>query len=266
MESTTGYICTTCGVLYAKSRRTPPECAICNDERQFVNPAGQDWTTIKLMQRKHRNEITSVAPSIYAIRTEPEFAISQTAYLITTPGGNILWDCVSYLDNKTIKEVEKLGGVQVIAISHPHFYASMSLWSKAFKDIPVYIHRKDEAWVFDNFQKIIFWDSSELLLWDDIRLIHCGGHFAGSAALLYPASGALFSSDTIQVCADKKSISCMYSYPNLIPLSLNEVLRIKGALAKAEFEKIYGGFGKTISAGAKTAVNVSLERYLTIFK
>ena len=58
----------------------------------------------------------------------------------------------------------------------------------------------------------------------------------------------------------------MYSYPNLIPLSLNEVLRIKGALAKAEFEKIYGGFGKTISAGAKTAVNVSLERYLTIFK
>ena len=33
--------------------------------------------------------------------TEPKFAIGQRAILIKTPLGNIMWDCITYLDKET---------------------------------------------------------------------------------------------------------------------------------------------------------------------
>ena len=39
------YICTTCGHQYAKSEESPDRCLICEDDRQYVNPQGQSWTT-----------------------------------------------------------------------------------------------------------------------------------------------------------------------------------------------------------------------------
>ena len=38
-----------------------------------------------------------------------------------------------------LQEVEKLGGIRAIAISHPHFFAAMSAWSLCF-NAPVYVH------------------------------------------------------------------------------------------------------------------------------
>jgi hypothetical protein len=50
----------------------------------------------------------------------------------------VLWDCISYLDDATVDLIQTLGGIQAIAISHPHFYDSMVEWSRAF-DAPIYI-------------------------------------------------------------------------------------------------------------------------------
>jgi hypothetical protein len=51
-------------------------------------------------------------------------AIGQSAYLVRTPKGNVLWDCVSYLDVETIQTIKELGGLKAIAISHPHFFST----------------------------------------------------------------------------------------------------------------------------------------------
>jgi glyoxylase-like metal-dependent hydrolase (beta-lactamase superfamily II) len=62
--------------------------------------------------------------NLIAIRTEPQVAIGQSAYLVRTPEGNILWDCISYLDDETIEAIKGLGGIKAIAISHPHFFST----------------------------------------------------------------------------------------------------------------------------------------------
>ncbi|CAL5227191.1 g10108 [Coccomyxa viridis] len=59
------------------------------------------------------------------IGTEPSFAIGQRALLIQTGAGNVLWDCINVLTPDTIREVKSRGGVQAIAVSHPHFYTGV---------------------------------------------------------------------------------------------------------------------------------------------
>ena len=42
----TAWICRTCGVQYPDTDQPPGNCAICDDERQYVGWGGQQWTTM----------------------------------------------------------------------------------------------------------------------------------------------------------------------------------------------------------------------------
>ena len=44
----------TCGTQFAESERPPERCPICEDERQFVGWAGQEWTTLEELRARHR--------------------------------------------------------------------------------------------------------------------------------------------------------------------------------------------------------------------
>ena len=110
------YICVTCGVQYEPSENPPARCAICEDERQYVGPQGQQWTNMEEMHRQYRNVFTEMEPDLVRIGTEPEFAIGQQAYLVKTPGGNVLWDRLSYIDQRTVSEANALGGISAICV------------------------------------------------------------------------------------------------------------------------------------------------------
>src|SRR5438094_540486 len=105
------FICETCGVQHAPSAEPPAGCAICLDERQYVGRSGQRWTTLEALAAGHRNELREEEPGLTGIGTTPEFGIGQRALLVQAPGGNVLWDCVSLLDDETGAAVEGLGGV-----------------------------------------------------------------------------------------------------------------------------------------------------------
>ena len=47
------FICTTCGTQYSPSELPPLHCLICEEERQFVLPTGQAWTTLGRLHRTH---------------------------------------------------------------------------------------------------------------------------------------------------------------------------------------------------------------------
>ena len=65
------------------------------------------------------------------------------------------------------------------------------------------------------------------------------------------------------VAQDRRTVSFMYSYPNLIPLDAGAVRRIVDAVAPYEFERIYGGWtGKNVLEAAGQAVRYSARRYL----
>src|SRR5579885_2129902 len=49
------FICTACGTQYPESAEPPAQCAICEEERQYVPPGGQTWTTLPALARPHFN-------------------------------------------------------------------------------------------------------------------------------------------------------------------------------------------------------------------
>ncbi len=132
------WICITCGTQYP-ARPTPPQgCPICLDKRQYVRHEGQAWTTMAALQQDgFHNTLRPLEPRLTGIGTEPSFAIAQRALLVQTEQGNVLWECVSLLDDDTVAAVQRLGGIAAIALSHPHFYSSMIAWAERF-DVGIY--------------------------------------------------------------------------------------------------------------------------------
>jgi hypothetical protein len=119
------FLCMACGVQYPESPIPPSRCIICEDPRQFVPKTGQGWTTREKLAVDHFNAFRKIAPELFALSTLPRFGIGQRAFLIITPSGNVLWDCISFLDSSTVEIIRLLGGIKAIAISHPHFYSAM---------------------------------------------------------------------------------------------------------------------------------------------
>jgi len=260
------FICKTCGTQFAETAGPPEGCPICEDERQYVGHGGQQWTTLAQLQAEYHNVVKPVEENLTGIQTHRRFAIGQRALLVQTPAGNVLWDCISLLDAPTIAAVKALRGVDAIAISHPHFYSSMVEWARAF-DAPIYLHAANEAWVMRPDATVTFWEGDGKELFGGLTLIRAGGHFPGSTALHWPAGaegkGALLTGDTIQVAADRRYVSFMYSYPNMIPLPAAAVQAIVDEVAPYEFDRLYGGWPeKVVAEDAKAAVGRSAERYV----
>jgi glyoxylase-like metal-dependent hydrolase (beta-lactamase superfamily II) len=263
------YFCVTCGAQVAATAEPLARCPVCEDERQYIGHQGQRWATLDEMRRDHRNLVQPIETHLTGFTTEPRFAIGQQAQLIETPAGNVLWNCISFIDDATIAAVAERGGLAAIAISHPHFYTGMVEWSRAFGGVPISLHADDRAWVMRPDEVIHFWqgETAEVLPGSGLTLIRCGGHFPGSCVLHWPdgadGAGALLTGDTIQVVADRRWVSFMYSYPNLIPLDAAAIARIVAAVEPYPFERLYGGWHESaVASDAKGAVRRSAERYL----
>lgn len=263
------YLCVTCGTQYRDSPSPPAACPICEDPRQYVGWDGQQWTTLDDLRQERRNEIREEEPGVYSIQTEPSFAIGQRAFLIQTEEGNVLWDCVALLDGATTDRIRELGGIEAIVISHPHYYTTMLEWSEAFNGAPIYIHTDDRQWAPET-ESVEFWLGEQFHLLGGLTLVRTGGHFDGYQVLSWPrgadGAGVLFAGDQPQVCMDRRWVTFLYSYPNMIPLGTGPVRRIAETLADLPFDRLYGAFaGKTIPNGAKSAVERSARRYLKVF-
>jgi hypothetical protein len=266
-EALKSWICTTCGTQYEASVEPPKSCPICEDERQFVNWNGQEWTTLADLQRSHQNLFKPQGPGITGIGTTPKFAIGQRALLVQTTRGNLLWDCISLLDQATTKAIRDVGGISAIAISHPHYYSSMVEWSEKFGSVPIYLHADDQCWVMRPSPNVIFWKGEEEKLFGNLTLIRCGGHFEGGTILHWAdgedRAGALLTGDIIQVVQDRRFVSFMRSYPNYIPLPASAVNRIVQSVRPFGFKRLYGAWWDAIvEYDAKEAVEKSAARYL----
>src|SRR3954453_9705450 len=141
------FVCIACGTQFADARgdAPPAACPICEDPRQYVPPEGQRWTTMAELAAHHENVVREEG-DLVGIGTAPRFAIGQRALLVPFGDSNLLWDCVSLLDDATVAEVERRGGLRAIAISHPHYYSCMVEWAHRF-DCPIHLHAADTQWI-----------------------------------------------------------------------------------------------------------------------
>lgn len=271
MHTMENYICVTCGIQFDASETPPAHCPICADERQYVGANGQQWTLLEDLRRTHHNRMETLEPNLVGIGTEPAFGIGHRSLLVRSETGNAVWDPTLLLDRTTMETVRALGGIHWIAVSHPHLVTTCVEWSRAFGDAPIYWHARNREWVMRHDGNFEFWDGSTLALNAELTLVCCGGHFPGSAVLHWSngagARGVLIAGDTVQVVSDRRYVSFMYSYPNLIPLNASAVTRIVNALEPFAFEKIYGGWWHSIvERDAKNAVKRSAERYVASIK
>lgn len=256
-------ICETCGTQYPDS---PVRCAVCEDERQYVGAHGQTWTTHEALKANYTLRLQDEA-GVLGIGLAPSFAINQRALYLPTDAGNILWETLSLVTDEAVAALKARGGVDLIAISHPHFYASMLEWSEAFGNVPILLHEADRDWVRRPSPNVQFWRGEACRLSDAVTLINSGGHFPGSTVLHWKngprPGGALFSGDAPHVASDRRHVSFMYSYPNFMPMPAADVLRMRSRLADYAFEDVYGfTWGRNIIGGGRAAVDASFARYL----
>lgn len=166
---------------------------------------------------------------LVSIYTEPQVAIGQRAILCCTDRGNILWDCITYIDEETIQRVKDLGGVQAIVISHPHYYSTSLHWAEAF-DCKVYLSSEDQEWIMRAGDRQVLWEDQRLSFLDgEIVAVKTGGHFPGSSVLFWKSAKKLLVADTITVVPsgvyhvdrppNTASFTFMWSYPNFVSRS-----------------------------------------------
>ena len=99
------WICRTCAVEQPDTDKPPASCAICSDERQYVRPTGQQWTTLAELAAAGRGgTVAEVEPGLYGITIEPSVGIGQRALLVRTRSGNLLWDPTGYVDDDMVAD------------------------------------------------------------------------------------------------------------------------------------------------------------------
>jgi hypothetical protein len=219
------------------------------------------------MGDKYSNTWTQIDsnPNFWSITTTPKFAIGQRAILVKTPNGNVLWDCLTLLDDATTAWITSQGGLKAIVISHPHYYTSHLTWAATF-ECPVYISAADADWA----QRADHWDLRRLLPTEEpsqilpgVTAITTGGHFPGSLVLHASSpdsdsdSGSsekprLLIADTLVTVpsalyaknrpAGTTSYAFMWSIPNMIPLPPGEMRKMWKALEEWEFGSTHGAF------------------------
>lgn len=202
------------------------------------------------------------------IGVEPELGIGQRLLLAETPEGNVLWDMIPLVDDVALEAVRACGEVRAIAISHPHFYSGMVEWSRALarsqgRPVPILLHEADREWVMQPDPTIEYWSGDVRELWGGLRLLRLGGHFAGGTVLHGAAGDSLLTGDIVMVIPDRRYVSFMWSYPNLIPLPGHKVERLAAALEPWPFERIICAWWRRIvPSDGSEVVRRSAARYV----
>jgi hypothetical protein len=256
------FVCKACGTQFPPSDVPPGACPICEDVRQYIpHDEGQVWLDWDVLCKERKADIRD-DHGILGIGCTPEIGIGQRALLVKSRAGNVLWDCTTLLNAEIADRVSAEGGLAAIAISHPHFYSAMVEWAHTF-GCPVYLHADDRKWVMRDDPALRFWEGETHQFGGGLTLIRCGGHFAGSQVLHWAERRALLTGDTVHVVPDRRYVSFMYSYPNMIPLPPSRVQKIADALVPFEFDTIYGSWwDRLVPRDGSNVVRRSADRYV----
>ncbi len=210
-------------------------------------------------------QVTELESDLFGVTTMPAVGIGQQSLLVRTPGGNLLWDPVGYVDEAGAAAVRALGEVRAIVASHPHMYGAQVSWSRALGDPPVLVAESDAGWV-QRQDAAISTFTGDIEPVPGVTVSTIGGHFPGSLVAYWAAGaeggGVLFCGDTVFPGPSERWVSFLRSYPNQLPLSAAVVDRVATAVTSRRFDRLYGNFGRCIRTDARAAVRRSADRHI----
>lgn len=266
--SMTVWICATCAIEHADTAEPPEVCEICADDRQWVPPSGQAWTTHEELRGTRTSRLEELEPGLFGLSIEPRFGIGQNTLIVDSGDGLVLWEPSGYLDASMVELVHGLeaqrGPIVAITASHPHLVGASVSWSRELGGVPYLFNRADERWIRRPDPAIRLWHDTESVA-PGVTLVQAGGHFPGSCVLHWPGAderGVLLVGDTIAVEPDRRWVSFMRSYVNDLPLPARLVRQIAGRLDPYAYDRIYGAFGANVLSDGQAIVRASAERYI----
>ena len=137
------YSCANCG-HWQRYFAPPPDCPVCTDTRNDLPEDGWNFLTPEQARagiregRWRRLERDMVAFSI-----APGYGLNGTGWLLLHPGGNVAFEAAPFYTEDMLAEIDRLGGIRVLAASHVHGYGALWQLQDAFRPEVVAIQKED---------------------------------------------------------------------------------------------------------------------------
>ena len=172
------------------------------------------------------NSWREVAPGLWGFSAHPRFGLGGTGWLMVRPEGNCAFEACPWYTAPALEQIRRLGGIAVLASSHPHGYGALWQLQREFDPV-LTVHRADIPYT-KAFR--VTWPADDVHeLAPGLTMHHVGGHYEGHAVLHDAANRRLFCGDSlkIELAADGTpvAISCHKAFHYEIPLSHAELAR-----------------------------------------
>ena len=237
------YACANCG-FWQRHFAPPPDCPVCTDVRNDLPEDGWSFLAPPEVNARLSGRWRQLTDDLYAFGTAPRFGLDGTGWLIVRPEGNVAFEAAPWYTEPMRAEIARLGGIAVLAASHPHGYGALWQLQDAFEPPVVAIQREDL-----NFTKALRVNTpfeDRLDLGAGLTLHHVGGHYDGQAVLHDARRGLLFAGDMFKIDQDargaSRAMSMHKAFHKRIPLTHREIARYREVVASLDFTAVLTPF------------------------
>ena len=252
----TPYACANCG-HWQRYFSVPPDCPVCSDVRNDLPADGWDFWTPERLAPTLRFHWREAIPGVWEFWSTPRFGLDSHGWLLTFPDGNVAFEAAPAYDAAQLAQIEALGGIRVLAASHPHGYGALYQLQDRFQ--PELMIQKDDLQWTKAMRVTLPYDEVQEIR-PGLTLHHTGGHYGGHAVLHDAGRRALFAGDALKIDFDADGhaarISCHKAYHKQIPLSRDEARRYRDVIGALDFTSVFTPF--EYATGITTAAAVAL--------
>ncbi|RZS90787.1 hypothetical protein EV189_0014 [Motilibacter rhizosphaerae] len=250
--------CTNCGHWQRWfAAAPPPTCPVCADVRNALPDHGFSFVTPDDLGEV-RTLWREAVPGVLDYWTEPVLGLGSHGWVISTPDGQVGFECAPWYSADALADLRSRGGLAVLASSHVHGYGALWQLQDELDPRVVSVGVEDLVWT-KAFR--VTWPADERLdLAPGLTLHRTGGHFAGHSVLHDSGRGLLFCGDSLKVDLDERgtpvALSAHKAFHAQIPLSHGELRTYRDVIGALDFETVFTPFEHAV--GITTEVVLAL--------
>ncbi len=250
------YACSNCG-HWQRYFAVPPLCPVCADVRNDLPADGWDFVTPAALAARLQGHVREAIPGVWEYWSTPRFGLDSHGWLLTYPDGNVGFEAAPHYDERQLDHIAQLGGLRVLAASHPHGYGALYQLQDRFAP-DLLIQKADLPWTKAMRVTHPYDETHEIR--PGLTLHHTGGHYEGHAVLYDRERRAVFAGDALKIDfgADGRptGLSCHKAYHKQIPLSPDEARRYRAVFERLDFTSVFTPF--EYATGIDTAQALAL--------
>ncbi len=250
------FFCDNCG-FWQRHFAKPASCPLCLDARHVVPQGGWSFRDADEAAALFPCHWAEMEPGVWRFWNDPVNGIGSHSYLIRTEAGNMMFEGCAVYSAAALEHIRALGGVAVLAASHPHAYGALWQLQDRF-DPELALHPGDLAW--SGAVRVTWPFDHYLMPLPGLHLWLTAGHFDGHTVLFDEQRKILFCGDALKFELDPgdprraTTISAHKAFVRGIPLTLDELARYREVFAPLDFVQTWTPFEQVRNAGRSEAL------------